>query len=84
MANNNIKTNPSSLIKQMKDFRSEIENLPGSTTNRISNEKMFSGKGGALFPSRLTLTSPEINSNCGNEFKKKKYVSENEKTCVSL
>ena len=64
----------------MNDYRSEIENLPGSGNSRIPKQEHMATKGVNNY-NRNTLTSPEMNQNL-NDVPRKKYFSENEKTCV--
>lgn len=76
--------NHSATVKQLNDLRSGIENLPGSNTNRISNEKDNKGKGLIGSAAKNTLTSFERHDKENENILKKKFVSENNKTCVSL
>lgn len=76
--------NHSATVKQLNDLRSGIENLPGSNTNRIPNEKENKGKGLIGIAAKNTLTSFEKNNKENENLQKKKFVSENNKTCVSL
>ena len=69
----------------MNDFRSELENLPGSFNSRISKDEVYGSKAqnGNRYMMRNTMTSPEVNNNSSNAMiLRKKYTPENEKTCV--
>jgi len=76
-------SNPSWMMKQMNDYRSELENLPGCFNSRISKQDPFSVKSAFNYSTRNMLTSPEMNKNM-NDGLRKKFPSENEKRCVIL
>ena len=75
-------------MKKMSDFRSEIENLPGSINSRIPKQENFSSKQAKQgnnnnYFTQNTVTSPVIKNNDRFDLNpKKKYPSENEKFCV--
>lgn len=78
-------TNPSWLLKKMNDYRSELENLPGSFNSRIPKQEPCSTKNGGNYVTRNTITSPEVGKQDNFDLTlKKKYISENEKRCVKL
>lgn len=75
-------SNTSWVLKKMNDFRSEIENLPGSTNSRIPKTDHYFSKNCSLYQNRNVLSSNEIGNNSINKPISKKFPSENQKTCV--
>lgn len=75
-------SNPSWMLKKMNDYRSELENLPGSYNCRIPKQEVSSTKN-SNFRNRNLMTSAELGyMTSQNKTISKKFPSENEKTCV--
>ncbi len=82
-------SNHSWMMKKMSDFRSELENLPGSINSRIPKQEVFSSKQAKQgnnnnYFMRNTINSLEKKNDKFDLNPKKKYPSENEKFCVFL